>query len=152
MHAWARFISPGYDLYWFSQAISNVILGNGLVTSSERLYPSLLVQHWEPILYTAVPFAFVLPDTIAIVLWQVLGFAIGTGGAWKVASFLFKNYENKNIIYLLTLFYVFSWANINPISFDIHPPVLVVCFLSPGLSILFYNRNILNCLFVFFSC
>ncbi len=155
LHAWARFISPGYDLYWFSQAISNVILGNGLVTSSERLYPSLLVQHWEPILYTAVPFAFVLPDTIAIVIWQVLGFALGTGGAWKVASFLFKNYENKNIIYLLTLFYVFSWANINPISFDIHPPVYGGLLFIPWIIYFILQPKpfkLFICLFLLLNC
>ena len=121
--AWARFISPGYDLYWFSQAVTNAKMGNGLVTSSERLYPTLLVQHWETILFSVIPFTFLFKETVAVVLWQALGFWIGTWGAWKISSFLFKENTNENLKYFLTIFYAVGWATINPLSFDIHPPV-----------------------------
>ncbi|MES2614198.1 MAG: hypothetical protein V4591_02155 [Bdellovibrionota bacterium] len=129
--AYARFISPGYDLYWFSQAVTNAKIGNGLHISSERIFPTLLVQHWEPILYTIIPFTFFFSGAVSAVLWQTLGLWGGTIGAWKLSSLVFEKSELKNLKYYLTIFYVVSWANINPLSFDIHPPVFGALLFIP---------------------
>ena len=123
LSAWARFVSPGYDLYWFAQSITNAKIGNGLHISSEKIIPSLLVQHWEPILFSVIPLTFLFSGAVAAVLWQALGLCGGAFGAWRVSSFIFKDSPYQNLKYFLTFFYAIGFANVNPLTFDIHPPV-----------------------------
>ncbi|MES2614197.1 MAG: hypothetical protein V4591_02150 [Bdellovibrionota bacterium] len=123
VNAWARFVSPGYDLYWFTQAITQAKTSGILKTSSERFYSTMLMQHWEPILYSAVPLAFVVKSSVLSALWQGLGFLIGSLGAFKLSQFLFSQTKYLRMQYVTTALFVWSFATINPLSFDVHPPV-----------------------------
>lgn len=131
INAWARFVSPGYDLYWFTQAISQAAKTGVLKTSSERFYTTILMQHWEPILYLAVPFAFLIKSSIVSMLWQNLGFALGAMGAYKLSNYLFSKTPYPRMQYVTTAFYVLSFSTINPLSFDVHPPVFGGLFFIP---------------------
>lgn len=121
LHAWARFISPGFDLAWFAQAVTNVFEGRGLLVTPEGAR-SHLAQHWEPILYTATPFAALFGGSVGVVLWQALALASGSIAAWKSARFLFGG-PNKLAAGALLLFLA-SWTVMNPLQFDVHPPVV----------------------------
>jgi uncharacterized membrane protein len=123
LNAWARFVSPGYDLYWFTQAVSQAKLTGILKTTSERFYNTILMQHWEPILYTVIPFAFFVKNSMVTMLWQGLGFLFGSIGAYKLSQFLFSDTKYPNAKYFTTALYILSFSTINPLSFDIHPPV-----------------------------
>ncbi len=123
VNAWARFISPGYDLYWFTQAISQAGTTGILKTTSERFYKTILMQHWEPILYSAVPLAYIFKSSVASILWQGIGFLIGSLGAFKLSQFLFESTNYPKAKYATAALYVLSFATINPLSFDVHPPV-----------------------------
>lgn len=144
VHAYARFISPGFDLAWFAQAVTNARLGHGLHTSSEVFFPSTLVQHWEPILYTIVPLTLVFSGAVAVVLWQALGLCVGAVGAWRLARCLLPSSSNLSLFALLL--YVLGFATINPVSFDCHPPVFGGLLCTPWLVwALLTNRRLLAC-------
>jgi hypothetical protein len=162
LYAWARFFSPGYDLYWFAQAVTNAKIGYGLHVSSERPFGIMLAQHWEPILYTIIPFTFFLKGSSATVLWQALGFWVGTFGAWKASEHVFKASANENLKYFLTIFYVVAFVTVNPLSFDIHPPVFggllfipwILYFILAGknrLIILLFLGLLLQCGEIYFA-
>lgn len=156
LNAWARFVSPGYDLYWFSQVVTNAKLGYGLHIQSERPIYNHLSQHWEPILYTAVPLTWFLKGPVAVVLWQAIGFWLGTIGAWKFSWATLGKTNNTFAPYLATLLYVFGFATLNPISFDIHPPVFGGLLFVPWILFLIVcNQNkllIFSLLFLLMQC
>lgn len=126
--AFARPISPGYDLAWFGQSIANIWYGNGLRVTLERPIDHL-AQHWEPVLYTAAPFAKIFPASVAIVIWQWLGFFLGIFGAKKLADTFLRPRES----HILLLLYVFAWPLANPLRFDAHPPVFGALLILPWL-------------------
>ena len=140
-HSYLRYISPGYDLSWFAQAITNVKVGDSLRITSEREI-NLLVQHWEPILYTAVPLTYLFSGSISIVLWQGIALFGGTIAAWKISNFLFKDSHIGSLKYLTTILFVVSWINVNPIMFDAHPPVFGTLLIIPWVFYLILtNKN-----------
>ncbi len=132
LHTYLRHFSPGYDLAWFAQAVTNVPMGEHLRVTMEREI-NHLVQHWEPILYTAVPFTYIFNGSIAVILWQGLAYAGGTIAAWKISNVLFKDHPLKSLKYLTTILFLLSWLNVNPLMFDIHPPVFGTLLIVPWL-------------------
>lgn len=130
LHSYLRHYSPGYDLAWFVQAVTNVPMGENLRVTIEREI-NLLVQHWEPIIYTAVPFTYIFNASIAVVFWQGLAYSGGTLAAWKISNVLFKEHPLKSLKYLTTILYLLSWLNVNPLMFDIHPPVFGTLLITP---------------------
>lgn len=129
-HAYLRHVSPGNDLSWFVQAITNASIGENLRVTSEREI-NLLVHHWEPILYSAIPLTFLFNGSISIVLWQGLAYIGGAIAAWKISNFLFKDAALKSLKYLTTILYLLAWLNVNPIMFDAHPPVFGTLLIVP---------------------
>lgn len=130
LQSYLRYFSPGYDLAWFVQAVTNVTMGENLRVTIEREI-NHLVQHWEPILYTAVPFTYIFNASIALVFWQGLAYAGGTLAVWKISNVLFKDHSLESLKYLTTILYLLSWLNVNPLMFDIHPPVFGTLLIIP---------------------
>lgn len=140
LHAYLRHVSPGYDLSWFAQAITNASLGDGLRVTSEREITHL-VQHWEPILYSVIPLTFVFNGSIAIVLWQGLAYIGGSIAAWKISKFLFNDSNLKSLKYLTTILFLLAWLNVNPLMFDAHPPVFGTLLIIPWIFYLIITKK-----------
>ncbi|WGL58909.1 DUF2079 domain-containing protein [Pigmentibacter sp. JX0631] len=130
IHAYLRYVSPGYDLSWFAQTITNATIGDGLRVTSEREITHL-VQHWEPILFTATPLTLLFNGSISIVLWQGLAYIGGSIAAWKISKFLFNDSNLKSLKYLTTILFLLAWLNVNPLMFDAHPPVFGTLLIIP---------------------
>ena len=126
LKAHLRFVSPGYDLAWFAQTASQAWSGNGLWVTFERPI-SHLVQHWEPILYTAAPLTAVFRAPEAVVIWQWFGLALGTAGAFKLASLFLPIWPR----FAMTILFVVSFPIFNPFQYDLHPPVFGATGLVP---------------------
>jgi Predicted membrane protein (DUF2079) len=136
-HAHWRFFSPGYDLAWFSQAITNAKNGDGLWVSFERPI-SHLVQHWEPALYSAIPLSYFFSARVSVVVWQFLGFTVGAFGAWKLAKRYFVFQHSATLLAVGA--YLFFWPIVNPLQFDVHPPAFGAPLFFPWIF-LFLLKN-----------
>lgn len=161
VQTYLRHVSPGYDLSWFVQAITNAAVGEGLRVTSEREI-SHLVQHWEPILYSAVPLTFLFNGSIAVVLWQGLAYIGGSIAAWKISAYLFDDSNLKSLKYLTTILFLVAWINVNPLMYDSHPPVFGTLLLIPWIFyfiltkkssyiILFLSLILMQCGEIFFA-
>ncbi|MDY6796878.1 MAG: DUF2079 domain-containing protein [Actinomycetota bacterium] len=130
-----NFASHGWDLGIFDQHVwqlSNFELGFNTV----RLVPSLIGDHFHPILFLVAPFYWIWSDARMLLIVQAV--AVGLGA---LPIFYAVRYELKSRFAAISMafVYLFFWGTMELIFFDFHP----LAFAGPilALSYLFIQRD-----------
>jgi len=127
-----NFASHGWDLGIFDQHVwqlSHFELGFNTV----RMVPSLLGDHFHPILFFVAPAYWIWSDARMLLIIQAIVVALG---AIPVYYAVLHNLKSRSMALGLAFVYLFFWGTMELIFFDFHP----LAFAGPILA--------LSCLFI----